>query len=191
MQRLLQPTSGQIFHDKEQKSQDKDSHFQKCASILAVVLSLCWLLCQPWSMAHTHTLVCSMESEWATVFHQLLRFLNFLELSEHIELCQCSQARNDRLNEKYCWCVLSVLSATDSRQHFSLYAERLGLHMWWIKKTLASFAVQDHHYPFSEPVLKGLTFTSWSPVPPFLQYFRKSYKPSSLSATPTVITKST
>lgn len=94
---------------------------------------------------HTLTLVFSMGREWATVTHQLLRLLNFLELSEHIELFQCSQARKDCLNLKYCWYILSVLSATDCRQHFFIYAEGLGIHVWWIKKTLASTVVQDHH----------------------------------------------
>lgn len=118
---------------------------------------------------HTQALVLSMGIEWATVSHQFLRLLYFLELSEHIELCQWSQTRNDCLNENCSWDILSVLSATCSRQHFFIYAEGTIIHVWWIKKTLASFAVQDHHYLFCEPVLKRLTFTNWSPVTPFLQ----------------------
>lgn len=86
---------------------------------------------------HTQTLVLSMGSEWATVSHQFLRLLNFLELLEYIELCQWSQARNDSLNENYSWDILSVLSATDPRQHFFIYEAGLIIHVWWIKKTLA------------------------------------------------------
>lgn len=77
-----------------------------------------WLWCCPCADCcaspgewHAHPPVFSMGSGWATVSLQLLRLLNFLELSEHVELCQCSQARNACLNEKilliYFICVVS------------------------------------------------------------------------------------
>lgn len=77
-----------------------------------------WLWCCPCSDCcaspgewHTHPPAFSMGSGSATVSLQLLRLLNFLELSEHIELCQRSQARNDCLNEKillmYFICIVS------------------------------------------------------------------------------------
>lgn len=109
----------------------KHPYFQMCASSLDIVLSLYWLLCQPWRMART-TLVFSTGSEWATISQRIWRLLNFLALLEHIELCQFSQAWNYCFNKKHYWYVLPLLSVIDSSKACFLFLrETRPTHHYW------------------------------------------------------------
>lgn len=83
----------------------------------------------------------SMGSEWATISQWLLRLLNILELLEHIELYQFSQAGNYCFNKKYCSYILSLLTATDSSMacfHFCR-GTRHTHHHWQVEKSVYLF----------------------------------------------------